>query len=79
VSRTTWCNAELLLEYSRSHLLAVHELGQLLDEEMTKAEMNDLKEAEMVCRRFLAWNLEESETNGCAKAKLAEVLMREVS
>ncbi|KIM89101.1 hypothetical protein PILCRDRAFT_211886 [Piloderma croceum F 1598] len=62
-----------------THLLAVHELGQLLDEEITEAETNDLKEAEMVCRRFLAWNLEGTETNGCAKAKLAEVLMREVS
>jgi DNA mismatch repair protein MSH5 len=46
---------------------------------MTEAETNDLKEAEMVCRRFLAWNLKETETNGCVKDKLAEVLTREVS
>jgi hypothetical protein len=46
---------------------------------MTETETNDLKEAEMVCRRFLAWNLEEIETNGCTKDKLAEVLTREIS
>jgi DNA mismatch repair protein MSH5 len=69
---------DLSSESSRSHLLAVHELGQLLDEEMTEAETNDLKEAEMVCRRFMAWNLEETEKNANGKDKLAKVLAREV-
>jgi DNA mismatch repair protein MSH5 len=64
---------------SYSHLLSTHELGQLLDEEMTEAEADDLKEAETVCRRFIAWNLEETEKeNVCAKANLAVVLGRSV-
>ena len=58
-----------------SHLLFIHELGRLLDEEMTEMETNDLKEAEIVCRKFMAWNLEMVVTqDGYPKAKLAEVL-----
>jgi len=41
-----------------SHLLSIHELGQLLDEEMTEDERVELEEAEEVCRKFLAWDLE---------------------
>ncbi|KAJ7644219.1 DNA mismatch repair protein MutS [Roridomyces roridus] len=41
-----------------SHLISTHELGQLLDEEMTEKEREDLADAEVVCRRFLQWNLE---------------------
>jgi len=60
-----------------THLLSIHELGQLLDEEMTEVETDDLKDAEMACRRFMAWNLEETENN--VKSKLVEVVRREVS
>jgi len=46
---------------------------------MTEAEADDLKEAETVCRRFMAWNLEETEKeNVGAKANLAVVLGRSV-
>jgi len=41
---------------------------------MTDAEKLDLEDAEAVCRRFLAWNLNESEDGLDVKAKLAEVL-----
>jgi hypothetical protein len=65
-------NVRSLLTCFRSHLLSIHELGQLLDEEMTDAETDDLKEAETVCRRFMAWNLEGTE--GYTKGKLTDVL-----
>lgn len=58
-------------------LLSSHEIGQLLDEELTEAEKRDLTEAEQICRKFMAWNLddpgEENSTAG-VKKKLAEVL-----
>ncbi|KAF8158095.1 hypothetical protein B0H34DRAFT_749503 [Crassisporium funariophilum] len=62
------------------HLLSTHELGRLLDEDMTDAERVDLEDAEVVCRRFLAWNLKEEEVGdgreGVVKAKLGDVLGR---
>jgi DNA mismatch repair protein MSH5 len=68
---------ESILNALCSHLLSTHELGQLLDEEMTEAETDDLKEAEIVCRKFLAWDLDQTEKeNVVVKGKLAEVLGR---
>ena len=63
-----------------SHLLSMHELGALLDEEMTAEERVDLEDAEEVCRRFLAWDLEASRGDATVnvKDKLAEVLGRDV-
>jgi len=58
----------------------MHELGRLLDEEMTENERKDLQDAEIVCRRFLAWDLqadEEGIAEGEAKRKLAAVLGRQ--
>ncbi|KAI5896843.1 uncharacterized protein SCHCODRAFT_02725125 [Schizophyllum commune H4-8] len=61
---------------SSSRLISTHELGQLLDEEMSEKERDELEEAEAVCRRFLAWNLGEDDGTE-VKAKLAKVLGRE--
>jgi len=58
-----------------SHLISTHELGKLLDEEMTDKEREDLADAEAVCRRFLQWNL-EGDGGGNVKGRLAEVLGR---
>ena len=59
----------------------MHELGRLLDEEMTDKERLDLEDAEAICRRLLSWDLEDSQGLGEAgvKAKLAEVLGRNSS
>jgi len=51
---------------------------QLLNEEMTEKERLDLENTEVVCRRFLAWNLQD-ETKGrqdgqLVMAKLAMML-----
>lgn len=62
-----------------SHLLSTHELGQLLDEGMSEAERLELEEAEVVCRRFLKWDLKaeaDSEDDG-VKAKLGHILGRD--
>jgi len=63
-----------------SHLISTHEVGQLLDEEMSDGERLDLENAAAVCRKFLAWNLHENGKveRGDVKAKLAEVLGRNV-
>ncbi|KAJ7459929.1 DNA mismatch repair protein MutS [Mycena latifolia] len=58
-----------------SRLISTHELGRLLDEEMTENERADLEDAEAVCRRFLQWNL-EGDGGGNVKGRLAEVLGR---
>ncbi|EMD39519.1 hypothetical protein CERSUDRAFT_111843 [Gelatoporia subvermispora B] len=42
-----------------SRLLSSHELGRLLDEEMTNVERKELEEAEEVCKNFLAWDLDD--------------------
>lgn len=39
----------------------MHELGQLLDEEMSAEERAELQEAEEICRDFLAWDLQDTE------------------
>ncbi|KAG6840989.1 hypothetical protein C0991_002879 [Blastosporella zonata] len=59
-----------------SHLLSTHELGRLLDEAMTEEERLDLKDAEAVCRRFLAWDLDFPEQEADAKTMLARCLGR---
>ncbi|KAF7798450.1 hypothetical protein EIP86_009671 [Pleurotus ostreatoroseus] len=61
------------------HLLSMHELGTLLDEEMTAEERVDLEDAEEVCRRFLAWDLEASRggAKGDVKDALGQVLGRD--
>lgn len=50
-------------------MLANHELGRLLDEEMTEEEKLELERAEKVCRSFLAWNLEAEKETGEADVK----------
>jgi DNA mismatch repair protein MSH5 len=59
----------------------MHEIGQLLDEEMTQEEIQDLKDAQEVFRRFLAWDIhkemEQAEIqSGTVKENLAAVLGR---
>lgn len=56
-----------------SSLISAHELRELLDEAMTEEEMKELADAEMVCRKFLAWNLDEHEGGGVLDM-LAKVL-----
>ncbi|KAJ7016657.1 DNA mismatch repair protein MutS [Mycena alexandri] len=58
-----------------SHLISTHELGKLLDEEMTDKEREDLADAEAVCRKFLQWDL-EGDGGGNVKGRLADVLGR---
>lgn len=45
---------------------------------MTEEELLDLEDAESVCRRFLAWDLDDKRDlgEGGVRAKLAEVLNR---
>ncbi|KAH7919581.1 hypothetical protein BV22DRAFT_1108014 [Leucogyrophana mollusca] len=61
-----------------SQLLAAHELGELLEEDMTADEEHDLEEAEAVCRRFLPWDLQSEEATQQTDVKgiLARVLGR---
>lgn len=70
-----------LVERARyvSHLVSTHELGRLLDEGMGEVERLDLAEAEVVCRRFLEWDLkaEAEKEDGSVKLKLGYVLGRE--
>jgi len=62
-----------------SHLLSTHELGGLLDEGMGDAERLELEEAEVVCRRFLEWDLkaEAEREDDRVKMKLGQVLGRD--
>ncbi|KAI0670991.1 DNA mismatch repair protein MutS [Trametes maxima] len=62
-----------------SELLTKHEICQLLDEDMSISERQELQEAEEVCRRFLAWDLSQGVEGGevvPVRNKLAEVLGR---
>lgn len=52
--------------------MSQHELGQLLDEDLTDAEQRELEEAEMVCRAFVDWDLGKDVTE--VKGRLAKVL-----
>ena len=59
----------------------MHEIGQLLDEEMTQEEIQDLENAQDVFRRFLAWDIhkeleQEEIQSGTVKQKLSAVLGR---
>ncbi|KAG7088348.1 hypothetical protein E1B28_012352 [Marasmius oreades] len=58
-----------------SEMLSNHEITQLLDEEMTDSERLDLENAEDICRRFLAWNIQEDDGEN-VKNKLGLVLGR---
>ncbi|KAF8798995.1 hypothetical protein BYT27DRAFT_7177307 [Phlegmacium glaucopus] len=62
-----------------THVLSTHELGRLLDEGMSEAECLELEEAEVVCRRFLGWDLkaEAEREDGRVKMKLGQVLGRD--
>lgn len=60
-----------------SDLLSRHELNQLLDEEMDEKERDELRAAEEICRRFLAWQLDE-EDGKSTKDKLADILGKEL-
>ncbi|KAG5638725.1 hypothetical protein H0H81_010708 [Sphagnurus paluster] len=59
-----------------SHLISMHELGQLLDEGMGEKERLDLEDAEAVCREFLAWDLDALDQDADAKTMLARCLGR---
>ncbi|KAM5533149.1 hypothetical protein V8D89_013197 [Ganoderma adspersum] len=59
-----------------SQLLAHHELCQLLDEEMTDRERQELGAAEEVCRKFLAW--ESADRSRAVRDDLATILARDV-
>ncbi|KAI0352675.1 hypothetical protein OH77DRAFT_1513212 [Trametes cingulata] len=62
-----------------SELLLKHELSQLLDEDMSAAERQELEEAEEVCRRFLACDLspeQRRERKTSVRDDLSEVLGR---
>ncbi|KAH7885327.1 DNA mismatch repair protein MutS [Phlebopus sp. FC_14] len=61
-----------------SELLAVHEVGKLLEEQMTDAERLDLQTADEIARRFLEWDLtsEEAAHQTGVKTRLAEILGR---
>lgn len=50
-------------------------MARLLDEDMTDKERADLEDAEAVCRRFLAWDLDADE-NENVKEKLKSCLGR---
>ena len=64
------------VDYVSSHLLSIHELGTLLDEEMSEDERLELEDAEDVCRRFLACDLEASRggADGFVKHLLVQIL-----
>ncbi|KAF5369357.1 hypothetical protein D9758_002767 [Tetrapyrgos nigripes] len=57
-----------------SQHLSTHEIGQLLDEAMSEKEVRDLQDAEAVCRRFLAWNLQDENEQHDVKRRLGDVL-----
>ncbi|EFI27156.1 DNA mismatch repair protein Msh5 [Coprinopsis cinerea okayama7 len=56
-----------------SNLISQHEIVQLLDEEITEKEKEDLLDAEAVCKRFLEWDLDDHEGVD-VKARLRWVL-----
>ena len=54
-----WCGMVLIRPFCLSDLVSSHAITQLLDEDMTQAEVDELQEAEGVCRAFLAWDIRE--------------------
>jgi hypothetical protein len=63
-------------ELHTSHLISTHDLGRLLDEEMSAQERLDLEDAEAVCRRFLAWDLDAPNQDGIVKVRLERCIGR---
>ncbi|RDB18026.1 MutS 5 [Hypsizygus marmoreus] len=61
-----------------SDLISAHELGILLDEEMSEKERLDLEDAEAVCRRFIAWDLDKDQGEH-VKEKLTRTLGRDMN
>ncbi|EIN12874.1 hypothetical protein PUNSTDRAFT_111245 [Punctularia strigosozonata HHB-11173 SS5] len=60
-----------------SHLLSIHEVGELLDEDMNEDERVELEVAEAICRRFLTWDLSpDRDDSEPVKTTLATVLGR---
>lgn len=57
-----------------SEMIATGQLTRLLDEEMTDLEIEELEVSEEVCRRFMAWDMDEE--FGDVKTKMAEVLKK---
>lgn len=80
VSPTPYTSVSALICFrpQSSELLAKHELGKLLEENMTDEERLDLQDAEEVARRFLEWDLTSDEAlyQTGVKARLAKVLGR---
>ncbi|VDC00678.1 unnamed protein product [Peniophora sp. CBMAI 1063] len=63
-----------------SRLLAAREIPQLLDESLTEREVQDMEDAEAICRRFLEWDLtvEQADTVDEVKQMLFKVLGRQI-
>lgn len=67
-----------------SSILSTYNITRLLDEDMKPDEVEDLAQAEEVCRRLMAWDLSDPDSVvdstgiGGVKAKLAEVLGRNI-
>ncbi|KAI1793251.1 muts domain V-domain-containing protein [Ganoderma leucocontextum] len=59
-----------------SQLLAHHAVCQLLDEEMTDGERQELEAAEEVCRKFIAWD--PSDRSRSVRDDLAVILGRDI-
>lgn len=57
-----------------SNLVSNHELQELLDEDLTEADIEDLVNAENVCRNFLRWELTDGGATTDVKAQLAAIL-----
>lgn len=55
-----------------SKLLSQHDITQLLDNDMDEAEMEDIRDAEAVCRRLLEWDASADPTG--TRIKLAAIL-----
>ncbi|KZV73807.1 hypothetical protein PENSPDRAFT_648571 [Peniophora sp. CONT] len=64
-----------------SQLLAAREIPRLLDESLTECEVQDMEDAEAICRRFLEWDLtvEQADSVEEVKQTLFEVLGRQIA
>lgn len=53
----------------------------MLDESLTEREVQDMEDAEAICRRFLEWDLtaDQADTVGEVKQSLFEVLGRQIT
>lgn len=68
-------DSQVVILIASSGLISQHELNQLLDEEMGEKERSELKAAEDICRKFLAWQLDGRDGKS-TKDRLAEILGR---